>query len=204
MPISAVKRTRAELDKQRSLDRQRSLIQGQRRFSPSGAVVVSYPEPREITSAKHRSRLNADRATQELDHYRKERRVVERRITELSTEIERIGLQLDRFRITLQDRRSRSADGSNERQKQKQKQKQKHIFELQTLYATERLQKQEELLHLTDHLQEINENMENILRKYEDTRTLADIKRGGKFTCKRKRMRTCTRTCKRIRTLRYK
>jgi hypothetical protein len=178
MPIPAVKRTRAEIEAQR------------RRDMPSGAVVVSYPEPREITSAKHRSTLNSGRATQELDHYRKERRLVERRITELSTAIERIGLHLDRFRIILQDRRSRS-DGSNERQKQKRK----HILELQTLYATERLLKQEELMHLTDHLQEINESMKNILRKYEDTRTLADINHGGKHTRKRKRnKRTRTRT----------
>ena len=51
-------------------------------------------------------------------------------------------------------------------------------------------------MHLTDHLQEINENMKNILRKYEDTRTLADIARGGgKLTRKHKRnKRTRTRT----------
>ena len=191
MPIPAVKRTRAEIEAQRSLEGQRSLSQSRRGVIPSGAVVVSYPEPREITSAKHRSTLNTGRATQELDHYRKERRLVERRRTELSTAIERIGLHLDRFRIILQDRRSRS-DGSNERQKQKRK----HILELQTLYATERLLKQEELMHLTDHLQEINENMKNILRKYEDTRTLADIARGGgKLTRKHKRnKRTRTRT----------
>lgn len=181
MPIiPAVKRTRDEVEAQQFREGQRSLSQSRRGVIPSGAVVA--PEPREITSAKHRSTLNTGRATQELDHYRKERRLVERRRTELSTAIERIGLHLDRFRIILQDRRGRS-DGSNERQKQKRK----YILELQTLYATERLLKQEELMHLTDHLQEINENMKNILRKYEDTRTLADINRGGKFTRKRKR-----------------
>jgi septal ring factor EnvC (AmiA/AmiB activator) len=170
------------------------------RPSPSGAiVVVSEPEPQEITSARNRTTLNTERATRELHHYRKERNLIERRITELSTEIERISLLLDRFRITLQDA-NRGLYSSNETQKRRKKQKQKHIFRLHTLYTMEGLQKREEVMRLRDYLQEINENMEIILRKYEDTRTLADIKRGGQIT----HTRTHTRTRRRKWSLKYK
>ena len=195
IPAPAVKRTREELNHQVELVRQAAAARDRQgipsrpsasRPSASGAVVVSEPEPQEITSARNRTTLNTERATHELHHYRKERRLIERRITELSTEIERISLLLDRFRVTLHDSH-RQLDGSNE--KQKQKQKQKRIFKLQTLYAMERLQKQEEVMHLRDYLREINENMESILRKYEDTRTLADINRGGQFTRTRTRRR---------------
>ena len=207
MPIPAVKRTREELNLQVELDRQAAAARDRqgipsrpspRRPSPrrpSGAVVVSEPEPQEITSARNRSTLYMERATHELHHYRKERRLIERRITELSTEIERISLLLDRFRVTLHDSH-RQLDGSNE--KQKQKQKQKRIFKLQTLYAMERLQKQEEVMHLRDYMREINEHMESILRKYEDARTLADINRGGQFP------RTRTRTRRHKWSLKYK
>jgi predicted RNase H-like nuclease (RuvC/YqgF family) len=215
IPAPAVKRTREELNHQVELVRQAAAARDRqgipsrpsprrpspRRPSPSGAVVVSEPEPQEITSARNRSTLYMERATHELHHYRKERRLIERRITELSTEIERISLLLDRFRVTLHDSH-RQLDGSNE--KQKQKQKQKRIFKLQTLYAMERLQKQEEVMHLRDYLREINENMESILRKYEDTRTLADINRGGQFTRTRARTRTRTRTRRHKWSLKYK
>jgi septal ring factor EnvC (AmiA/AmiB activator) len=161
-------------------------LPGLRGPSPSGAVVVvSEPEPQEITFARNRTTLNMERATRELDPYIKERRLVERRITELSTEIERIRVMLDRFRLPLQDS-NRRLYSSNETQKRRKKQKQKHIFRLHTLYATEVLQKQEEVMRLRDHLQEINENMETILRNYEDMRTLADINRGGQFIHARK------------------
>ena len=216
IPAPAVKRTREELNHQVELVRQAAAARDRqgipsrpsprrpsprrpspRRPSPSGAVVVSEPEPQEITSARNRSTLHMERATHELHHYRKERRLIERRITELSTEIERISLLLDRFRVTLHDSH-RQLDGSNEKQKQKQKQKQKRIFKLQTLYAMERLQKQEEVMRLRDYMREINEHMESILRKYEDARTLADINRGGQFA------RTRTRTRRHKWSLKYK
>lgn len=151
----------------------------QRRSSPSGAVVVSEPDPQEITSV--RSTLNAERATHELDHYIKGHRLIEQRIRELSTEIERIHLQLDKLVIPLQDS-NRRVYSSNKTQKQIKKQKQKDRFDLHTLYVVEYLQKQEEVMRLRDYLREINENMENVLRKYEDPRTLAEIlkKNGGK------------------------
>jgi len=155
---------------------------------PSGAFVVSEPEPQEITFAINRTTLNTERATRELDPYIRERRLVERRITELSAEIERIRVMLDRFKIPLQDA-NRGLYSSNETQKRRKKQKQKHIFRLHTLYTIEGLQKQEEVMHLREYLEEINKNMEIILRKYEDTRTLADIKRGGQITRTRKHTR---------------
>ena len=166
---------------------------------PSGAFVVSEPEPQEITFAINRTTLNTERATRELDPYIKERRLVERRITELSAEIERIRVMLDRFKIPLQDA-NRGLYSSNETQKRRKKQKQKHIFRLHTLYTIEGLQKQEEVMHLREYLEEINKNMEIILRKYEDTRTLADIKRGGQIT----HTRTHTRTRRRKWSLKYK
>lgn len=190
MPIPAVKRTREEIERQATAALNHPQ---QSRPSPSGAVVVvSEPEPQEITFARNRTTLNMERATRELDPYIKERRLVERRITELSTEIERIRVMLDRFRLPLQDS-NRRLYSSNETQKRRKKQKQKHIFRLHTLYATEVLQKQEEVMRLRDYLQEINENMESILRKYEDMRTLADINRGGQFIHTRKHTRKHTR-----------
>ena len=212
MPIPAVKRTREELNRQVELERQAAAARDHqgipsrpspsrpsprrpspRRPIPSGAVVVSEPEPQELTFARNRTTLNTERATRELHHYRKERRLIERRITELYTEIERISLLLDRFRIPLQDG-NRRLYSSNETQKRRKKQKQKHIFRLHTLYTMERLQKQEEVMRLRDYMREINEHMESILRKYEDTRTLADISRGGQ----------CTRTRRHKWSLKYK
>ena len=210
MPIPAAKRTREELNRQVELERQAAAARDHpspsrpipsrpspSRPIPSGAVVVSEPEPQEITSARNRTTLNMERATRELHHYRKERRLVERRITELTTEIERISLLLDRFRIPLQDC-NRRLYSSNETQKRRKKQKQKHIFRLHTLYTMEVLQKQEEVMRLRDYMREINEHMESILRKYEDARTLADINRGGQFT------RTRTRTRRHKWSLKYK
>jgi septal ring factor EnvC (AmiA/AmiB activator) len=202
MPIPAVKHTRGEIERQAALNhphqsRPSPSRPSPSRPSPSGAVVVSEPEPQEITSARNRTTLNMERATRELHHYRKERRLVERRITELTTEIERISLLLDRFRIPLQDC-NRRLYSSNKTQKRRKKQKQKHIFRLHTLYTMERLQKQEEVMRLRDYMREINEHMESILRKYEDTRTLADINRGGQFT------RTRTRTRRHKWSLKYK
>jgi hypothetical protein len=212
MPIPAVKRTREEINRQAAaaLNHPHQSRPSPSRPSPSpsrpspgpgpsGAVVVSEPEPQEITSARNRSTLNTERATHELHHYREERRLIERRITELYTEIERISLLLDRFRIPLQDC-NRRLYSSNKTQKRRKKQKQKHIFRLHTLYTMERLQKQEEVMHLRDYLREINEHMESILRKYEDTRTLADINRGGQCT----RTRTRTRTRRHKWSLKYK
>ena len=199
MPIiPAVKRTRWEIERQAAANHSHQSRPSPSRPipsrpSPSGAVVVvSEPEPQEITFARNRTTLNMERATRELDPYIKERRLVERRITELSTEIERIRVMLDRFRLPLQDS-NRRLYSSNETQKRRKKQKQKHIFRLYTLYATEVLQKQEEVMRLRDYLQEINENMESILRKYEDMRTLADINRGGQFIHARKHARKHTR-----------
>jgi len=151
----------------------------QRRSSPSGAVVVSEPDPQEITSVI--STLNAERATHELDHYIKEHRLIEQRIRELSTEIKTIRLQLEKLVIPLRDSHRR-VYSSNKTQKQIKIQKQKHRFDLHASYYTLDLEKQEEIMNLRDNLQEINENMENILRKYEDTRTLAEVlkKTGGK------------------------
>jgi len=210
MPIPAVKRTREEINRQAAaaLNHPHQSRPSPSRPSPSpgpspgpspsgAVVVVSEPEPQEITSAISRTTLNTERATRELHHYRNERRLIERRITELYTEIERISLLLDRFRIPLQDC-NRRLYSSNKTQKRRKKQKQKHIFRLHTLYTMERLQKQEEVMHLRDYLREINEHMESILRKYEDTRTLADINRGGQRT------RTRTRTRRHKWSLKYK
>jgi hypothetical protein len=213
MPIPAVKRTREEINRQAAaaLNHPHQSRPSPSRPSPSrpspgpspgpsgAVVVVSEPEPQEITSAISRTTLNTERATRELHHYRNERRLIERRITELYTEIERISLLLDRFRIPLQDC-NRRLYSSNKTQKRRKKQKQKHIFRLHTLYTMERLQKQEEVMHLRDYLREINEHMESILRKYEDTRTLADINRGGQCT----RTRTRTRTRRHKWSLKYK
>ena len=159
---------------------------------PSGTVVVSEPDPQEIASVSVRSTLNAERATRELDPYIEERRLIEPDIRELSTEIKTIRLQLEKLKIPLQDSNSR-VYSSIKTQERIKRQKQKDRLDLYRLYKTVYLQKQEKIMRLRDKLQEINENMENILRKYEDTRTLAEVlkKTGGKKrrTAQRKSMK---------------
>jgi hypothetical protein len=166
---------------------------------PSRPVIVSTPLPlevsrmrdREIKSAINRATLNAERVTQECAPYLEEGRRVKERIADLTHEIDRIGLQLDRFRVTLADRHGLLGD-SKQKQKQKQNQKQEHIFSLQTLYAMERVQKEEELMRLRDRLIEINEIIRSIYRKYEDARPFNGV--GGRSRLTRTRTRTHARS----------
>ena len=120
---------------------------------------------RELASARDRETLTTDRANAELAHYREERLRVKQRITEVKTEIDMIGLQLNRLGIMLK----------KNQKNQKNQKKQEDIFSLQALYDLERLQKQEELMRLQDSLPEIAKNIKSTLRKYEDKRTLIEI-----------------------------
>lgn len=132
---------------------------------------------REMASAIHRESLNANRVIEESAHYLEERRIVNRRIEELTREINNI----DRIILGLINPSRRTPRNKS----------------LHDLYAIERLQKEEELMHLQDQLQEINKIIKSILRKYEDKRSLVDIfsiRNGG----------TRTRTKKRKWSLKYK
>ena len=112
-------------------------------------------QEREMTSAIDRASLNADRVIEESAHYREERRIVNQRIEELTREIDNI----DRITSRLINPSPRTPSNRS----------------LYDLYALERLQKEEELMRLQDHLQEINKMIKSILRKYEDKRSLVDI-----------------------------
>jgi hypothetical protein len=136
---------------------------------------------REMASAIHRESLNANRVIEESARYREERRIINRRIEELTREINNI----DRIILGLINPSRKTPRNKS----------------LHDLYALERLQKEEELMHLQDQLQEINKNIKSILRKYEDKRSLVDIvsiRNGGTRT------RTRTRTKKRKWSLKYK
>ena len=124
---------------------------------------------REMISARHRAALHADRADEELAYYRDERRLIKRRVEELELEIDNITLKLGKLA-----------------NKSPTKQKEEYIEVKRQLYALERLQKQEELMRHQDRLLEINEIMKTILRKYEDKRTLDDIRTGGTRTRRHK------------------
>jgi len=134
---------------------------------------------REMASATHRESLNANRVIEESAHYREERRIVNRRIEELTREINNI----DRIILGLINPLRRTPRNKS----------------LHDLYAIERLQKEEELMHLQDQLQEINKIIKSILRKYEDKRSLVDI-----FSIRNGGTRTRTRTKKRKWSLKYK
>jgi hypothetical protein len=112
-------------------------------------------QEQEMMSAIDRASLNADRVIEESAHYREERRIVNQRIEELTREIDNI----DRITSRLVNPSPRTPSNRS----------------LYDLYALERLQKEEELMRLQDHLQEINKMIKSILRKYEDKRSLVDI-----------------------------
>lgn len=158
------------------------------------AVVVSHS--REATWARNRATLNAARVTQECAPYLEEGRLIKQRVALLTHEIERIGLQLDRFRITLIERHG-LLQGSTQAQTHIP---QKDIFSLQTLYALERVQKEEERMRLQDRLTEINEIIRSIYRKYEDTRHFNGL--GGRST--RTRTSARSKTKKHKWSLKYK
>lgn len=137
------------------------------RSRPAASQQLSPRQEREMAYAVRRMKLNADRATQELARYREEhreeRRIIIRRINDLNLEIDKITT-----RLGVSPTRPRES----------------HVVKTRYLYGLERLQKQEELMHLNDRLSEMNEIMNGILRKYEDKRTIADI-RGGTRARKR-------------------
>ena len=131
------------------------------------------------------SRVTAQRVRQECAPYLEEGRLINQRVALLTREIESIGLQLDRLRITLIDRHG-LLEGSPQEQAHK---KQEDIFSLQILYALERVQKEEERMRLQDRLTEINEIIRSICIKYEDTRQLGG-KRSNRKRSNRRRSKT--------------
>ena len=131
------------------------------------------------------SRVTAQRVRQECAPYLEEGRLINQRVALLTREIESIGLQLDRFRITLIERHG-LLQGSTQAQTHIP---QKDIFSLQTLYALERVQKEEERMRLQDRLTEINEIIRSICIKYEDTRQLGG-KRSNRKRSNRRRSKT--------------
>ena len=133
------------------------------------SLEESQASEREMTSARYRAALHTDRVDEELAYYREERRLIKRRVEELDSEIDNITLKLGKLA-----------------NKSPTKQKEEYIEVKRQLYALERLQKQEELMRHQDRLLEINEIMKTILRKYEDKRTLDDIRTGGTRTRRHK------------------
>jgi len=119
---------------------------------------------REMTSARHRAALHADRADEELAYYRDERRLIMQRLKDLDIEIDNITLKLGKL-----------ANKSPTKQKE-------HIVMKRQLYAIARLEKQEEFMRHQDRLSELKKIMKSILRKYEDKRNLSDIRNGGTHT----------------------
>jgi prefoldin subunit 5 len=94
---------------------------------------------------------------------------IKKRIAELKSEIDRIGLLLDwlKGRHDLLD------------SLKKPHKTQENIVSLQTLYAIEHLQKEEEIMRLQDRLKEVNEIIRSIYRKYEDIRDLSGLGGGS-------------------------
>jgi hypothetical protein len=142
------------------MSRESSAARSRSRAS-AASQQLSPRQEREMTYTLRRTKLNADRVTQESARYREERRIIIRRIKDLNLEIDNITARLGKF-----------VKGSPT------KLRESNVVTKRHLYGIERLQKQEELMHLNDRLSEINEIMNGILRKYEDKRTIADISGG--------------------------
>lgn len=147
------------------------LVDSSARSSASGAVasaakLMSAPKSeREIA----RDKVLAARVTQECKPYVEEGDRIKQRMAELKSEIDRIGLLLDwlKGRHDLLD------------SLKKPHKTQENIVSLQTLYAMERLQKEEEIMRLQDRLKEVNEIIRSIYRKYEDIRDLSGVGGGS-------------------------
>jgi hypothetical protein len=125
----------------------------------------------DMRSTRKRELVNSARVTQECKPYLEEGIRDRRRIAELKREIVQIGIQLEKFSIPLKDRHGLVSS--------KKKEKQEQLFTLQSLYAIERLQKEEELMRLRDRSLEISEEIKSILRKYEDKRRFVHTRIGG-------------------------
>jgi hypothetical protein len=125
------------------------------------------------------NKMNAHLATQECAPYVKEARDIGARMVYVRDEIDNITSELGKLR-----------DSSGKRKED--------VVTMRHLYATERLQKQEELIRHRDRLLKIREIINEILKKYEDNRSVADFMNGG-TACK------CKRSLKyKRRSLKYK
>jgi hypothetical protein len=152
-PVAAGPGSRAVL-----VDSRDSRARSSARAVASAAKLMSAPKSeREIV----RDKALAARVTQECKPYVEEGDRIKRRMAELESEIDRIGLQIDRFSVTLKDRRG-LLDSSKKPHKNPE-----FIVRLQTLYVIERVQKEEERMRLQDRLKELNEIIGSIYRKHE-------------------------------------
>ncbi len=122
----------------------------------------------EMMTTKDRTLMNAHRATQSCAPYVKEARDIGARMYNLRNEIDKI----EKIHLEL-------SDYSSGKRKE-------DVVGLRDLYVVEYLQKQEELMRYRDRLSKIREIINDILKKYEDKRSVADFMNGG-TACKCKR-----------------
>ena len=148
-------------------------------------VAVSRPPSRETSQSLKQETMNAYRATQECAPYVEEARGIRARMVDVANEIDNITSELAKLRAPSRKLKE-------------------DVVTIRDLYATERLQKQEELIRHRDRLLKIREFINDILKKYEDKRSVTGVLfshfMNGGTACKCKRSLKCKRRslkCKR-------
>ena len=148
-------------------------------------VAVSRPPSRETSQSLKQETMNAYRATQECAPYVEEARGIRARMVDVANEIDNITSELAKLRAPSRKLKE-------------------DVVTIRDLYATERLQKQEELMRHRDRLLKIREFINDILNKYEDKRSVTGVLfshfMNGGTACKCKRSLKCKRRslkCKR-------
>lgn len=148
-------------------------------------VAVSRPPSREESQSLKQETMNAYWATQECAPYVEEARGIRARMVDVANEIDNITSELAKLRAPSRKRKE-------------------DVVTIRHLYATERLQKQEELIRHRDRLLKIREIINDILKKYEDKRSVTGVLfshfMNGGTACKCKRSLKCKRRplkCKR-------
>jgi hypothetical protein len=119
-------------------------------------VAVSQPLSREESQSLKQETMNAYWATQECAPYVKEARGIRARMVDVANEIDNITSELAKLRAPSRKLKE-------------------DVVTMRHLYATERLQKQEELIRHRDRLLKIREIINDILKKYEDKRSVTGV-----------------------------
>ena len=154
----------------------RALEKLEREQAMKNQLAVSGPLTREesqsveqeMMTTKNRTLMNTHLATQSCAPYVKEARDIGARMDNLINETNKIHLELDNLRDHSSGKRNEDVVG------------------LRDLYVVEYLQKHEELMRHRDRLSKIREIINDILKKYEDNRSVANFMNGG-TACKCKR-----------------